>query len=114
MLIDWVRVRDLHDEIGSESFAEVVELFLAEIGSAMDRLAEAADVSTLEQDLHFIKGGALNLGFDALSALCHQAERDAATGADPSPGLPAIIDCHDQSRREFLGGMAAALNRSAA
>ena len=40
-MIDWSRVHELVDEIGAEDFGEVVELFLAEVETAIDLLGGA-------------------------------------------------------------------------
>jgi len=76
-VIDWARVEELREEIGPESFSEVAELFLEEVGTAMTALGPR---HSLEQDLHFLKGSALNLGFAAFSELCAEGERLARLG----------------------------------
>ena len=76
-MIDWARVEELREEIGPESFSEVAELFLEEVGTAMTALGPR---HSLEQDLHFLKGSALNLGFAAFSELCAEGERLARLG----------------------------------
>jgi HPt (histidine-containing phosphotransfer) domain-containing protein len=113
MLIDWTRVRDLNDEIGEDAFVEVADLFLQEIGQAIDRL-RAPSAPLLEQELHFVKGGALNLGFAALSTLCQAGEREAANGRGARVDLAAIRQCHADSQAEFQAGLARMLGRSAA
>ena len=41
---------------------------------------EGTENTAPEEDLHFIKSSALNLGFSNLSALCQAGERQAASG----------------------------------
>ena len=90
-MIDWPRVTELREEVGAEDFGEVVEIFLEEVEEVIGKL-EGGDRGQLEQDLHFLKGSALNLGFDEFSStlpgwrasLC---TRRAADGVD----VPAII-----------------------
>lgn len=81
MLVDVVRLRDLRDEVGDDGFEEVVALFLKESDDAVDRLSQLSGGAPPEDALHFLKGIALNLGFDDLAALCRQGER--GEGFDP-------------------------------
>ena len=105
-MIDWDRVRELRSEVGEEDFAEVAELFLAEVDEVTDRLARVPDPARLKDDLHFIKGSAYNLGFEQLGALCAAGERRAAEGAADTVDVGAVLDCYARSRRSFLDGMA--------
>ncbi|MDT8326994.1 MAG: Hpt domain-containing protein [Roseovarius sp.] len=101
-MIDWVRVQDLSDEIGSDAFGEVVELFLEEVDGEIDKLRHISDRSELESQLHFLKGSALNLGFAAFSDLCHKGEMASATGQQESVNIPEILTCYDASKSVFL------------
>ena len=105
-MIDWIRVRELRDEIGDDGFAEVVELFLDEVEEVVMRLSGAPDAGRLEQDLHFLKGSALNLGLSGLAQLCHEGERACASGQAPLFDLDKLLACHDQSRIQFRAGLA--------
>ncbi|WFE76073.1 Hpt domain-containing protein [Roseinatronobacter sp. S2] len=73
-MIDWDRVRELHNEIGEEAFEEVLTLFVEEVDDALARLrmADAADVRMAE--FHFLKGAALNLGLREMADVCGRAE----------------------------------------
>ncbi len=104
-MIDWARVTQLRDEIGAEDFAEVVELFLEEVDDAMFRLKAGSDLAQLEQDLHFLKGSALNLGFSAFSELCQMGERMAASGQAAEVDMQAIFKAYDASRDCFVTEM---------
>ena len=101
-MIDWTRVRELKDEIGEEDFAEVVELFLEEVEEVIDRLRVAPEPGRMEEDMHFLKGSALNLGFRQMGALCATAERSAATGQPDVVDVGAVVASFERSRREFL------------
>lgn len=79
-MIDWDKVRDLHDEIGAESFAEVLELFVQEVDEALARLNDTTDPSAASGEFHFLKGAALNLGLDDMAALCASGEKGATAG----------------------------------
>ena len=104
-MIDWERVSDLRGEVGPEDFGEVVQLFLAEVEAVVERLRDDPDPARFEEDLHFLKGSALNLGFDALGALCQAGESAAAQGSAESVALGPILSCYDDSRAAFLAGL---------
>ncbi|MCU0912305.1 MAG: Hpt domain-containing protein [Rhodobacteraceae bacterium] len=108
-MIDWDRVAQLRDEVGPHDFGEVVELFLEEVDEVTGRLPAAAAAGRLSDDLHFLKGSALNLGFRAFGIMCQEAERAAAAGG--SPAIGPILECFAASRQAFVTELAA---RSAA
>lgn len=101
-MIDWDRIENLLAEVGPEDFREVVALFLEEVEEAITRLGETSDPARLEQEMHFLKGCALNLGFSRLGALCGRGETDAATGEAGKVYIPAIIACFQTSRADFV------------
>lgn len=100
-MIDWPRVKELKDEIGAEDFDEVVELFLEEVEEVIGKLRQG-DRSQLEQDLHFLKGSALNLGFADFSELCLVGERRSAEGDAQSVDLAEIVQKFEQSKQHFI------------
>ncbi|PSL17979.1 Hpt domain-containing protein [Shimia abyssi] len=100
-MISWVRVQELKDEIGEEDFDEVVELFLEEVEEVIDKLKNAPDLGALEADLHFLKGSALNLGFQAFSTLCQAGEVASASGKAETVDLPKILQSFAESKTEF-------------
>ena len=106
-MIDWQRVADLREEIGPEDFDEVVPLFLEEVASVTADLRSGPDLTRLEEDLHFLKGSALNLGFEAFSELCHAGEKAAAAGHAATVNVPEILDCFDASKSVFEAGLSA-------
>ena len=79
-MINWARVVELREEIGAEDFDEVVELFLCEVEERVEHLDSEEPLSEIEEDLHFLKGSALNLGFTSFANLCHEGEIKAQTG----------------------------------
>lgn len=100
-MIDWERIRDLRSEIGAEDFMEVAAMFLDEADEAVARLVIPRGGKALEDDLHFLKGAALNLGFSRLSTLCQDGERRAAAG-DTSVDGDAVRDAYLVSKQQFL------------
>lgn len=107
VMIDWERVKELRGEIGDDDFAEVAAMFLDEADQAVSRLVPGLTAKAMEDDLHFLKGAALNLGFQDLSALCQDSERRAAAG-DTTVNLDAVRATYFTSKAAFQGGMAQA------
>lgn len=103
-MIDWGRVQELRSEIGPDCFDEIVTLFLQETDDVVSRLRDQPDGRSLESDLHFLKGSALNLGFADLAQICLNGERSAASGGPPFM-IGAVIDTYHQSRTAFLDGL---------
>jgi HPt (histidine-containing phosphotransfer) domain-containing protein len=104
-MIDWSRIKNLRDEVGAEDFDEVVEIFIEEVAEVIERLRHAPQVDTLGDDLHALKGSALNLGFTAFSDLCQTGETLAAHNRAEDIALEPILDCYDLSRTAFLSGL---------
>jgi HPt (histidine-containing phosphotransfer) domain-containing protein len=71
-MIDWKRVAELREEIGTDGFAEVAEMFLEEAETAVAALTGGLPPGEVEGQLHFLKGSALNLGLAELAAICQQ------------------------------------------
>ncbi|MFP5509804.1 MAG: Hpt domain-containing protein [Alphaproteobacteria bacterium] len=97
-MIDWARIQELHEEIGAEAFAEVIDLFLLEIDSAVESIRTSPDQERLEMTLHFLKGGVLNLGFTEMATLCHEGERLAAQGRSAQVDVDAILLAYQSAR----------------
>lgn len=99
-MIDWDRVNELKDEIGAEDFPEVVEIFLEEVDGTFARL-KASGRAPGQEDFHFLKGSALNLGFQELGALCQTNEMRAAAGEDVV-ALQPVLEVYEKSKTAFL------------
>lgn len=104
-MIDWQRVDELRQEIGDEGFAEVVELFLDEVEEVMMRLRSTPQAASYEEDLHFLKGSAWNLGFAAFGALCQDGERNAARGNAATVDIDAVLATYGESKLVFMRGL---------
>lgn len=110
-MINWDRVNELRGEIGPEDFREVIEMFLEEVESVMVRMIAIPDLSTLEEDMHFLKGSALNLGFAQFGDLCQLGEKAAENGLSNTIYLEEIFESYAASKtafRERFGCMKAA------
>lgn len=101
-MISWARVLELRDEVGSEDFDEVVELFLEEVEDVLDRLKQGASENDLANDMHFLKGSAMSLGFQGFSNKCRDAERLSAEGQPNAVDLPGIFQEYEQSKAQFV------------
>jgi len=99
-MIDWERVAELRSEIGPDGFAEVVELFLDEVEDVV--MALGRKPGKLEDEMHFLKGSALNLGFRDFGAQCQKGEKLAASGHAGDVNLGEILDCYGASKDQFM------------
>jgi HPt (histidine-containing phosphotransfer) domain-containing protein len=105
-MIDWSRVSELIEEIGAEDFGEIVELFLMEVETAIEALEGAVgNASATEEQMHFLKGAALNLGFESLAQICLKGEKAAATGAPDTISPQEVRDTFTMSRDQFQTGL---------
>lgn len=104
-MIDWGRVDQLREEVGADAFGEVVEIFLEEVQEVVNRLEAAPDPDQLADDLHFLKGSALSLGFARFAALCQEGEAQAKARGAASVDLAPLLACFTASRAEFLDGL---------
>ena len=102
MMIDWQRANDLRAEIGCEGFAEVVELFLDEVEGVVLRLKTRPEPARYEADLHFLKGGAWNLGFAEFGALCQDGERKAAAAYTSQINISPTVKAYSTPAAPFL------------
>jgi len=105
-MIDWNRVKDLQEEIGADDFADVVDLFLDEMETELPKLRQGHGPGDLVAVLHFLKGGALNLGFTEFSNLCLIGEISAAEHGSAGVDVQEILGCYDKSRVAFVNGLA--------
>ena len=101
-MIDWSRVNELKAEIGEEDFNEVAEIFLEEVDEVIARLKSDPKPELYEQDMHFLKGSSLNLGFRELSNVCGQNEDATAQGNGNQIKLEPVFTIYDQSKAAFL------------
>jgi HPt (histidine-containing phosphotransfer) domain-containing protein len=101
-MIDWGQVKSLRNDVGHDEFDEIIELFLDEVEEVVTKLREAPNLKELENDLHSLKGSALNLGFTTFSQFCLQGERLSAAGKAEEVDLTQIITCFNESKSVFL------------
>ena len=82
-------------------------MFLEEADEALARLIDIQVAKSLEADLHFLIGAALNLGFVRLAALCQDGERRASAG-DTAVNIFELSEAYNASKQAFLSQMDAA------
>ena len=104
-MIDWSHVRRLKEEVGPEDFEEMLPLFYSEIETAVRRVEASGSAEQLARDLHYLRSGALNLGFRRLSQLCAEGEKLADQGKSDAVDIPEIRACYLASRDAFAAGL---------
>lgn len=97
-MIDRARIDELRTEVGVQDLAEVVQMFCEEVEETLDRLC-AHPSPSLAEDLHFLKGSALNIGMTELGALCKGAETALRSDPDARPDLGAITAAFRKARQ---------------
>lgn len=104
-MIHWPRVQQLRDEVGTDEFDDVVRIFFEEVEEMIERIKSDPDRTRLEQNLHFLNGGAASLGFQSFADLCQKGELSAAAGSAQAVDLDAIFEAFRQSRLLFQTGL---------
>ena len=99
-MIDWARIEELRFEIGEDGVGEVVEIFLEEVEETLTDLGSAQTDEDRAARLHFLKGSALNLGLNALAALC-----EATPPGMPMPSTDEVLACYAASKTALLAGL---------
>lgn len=104
-MIDWAQARQLEKDVGKEEMAEVVELFLAEVDEAMEKLQSAYDEMPAEDrstSFHFLKGCASNLGFKSFGDQCSLGEEVTKTGGIPNFQISDLATTYAASKKQFM------------
>lgn len=99
-MIDWERIAELREEIGAEDLAEVMEMFLEEVGGRLEELKARTSDQSLAEDMHFLKSSALNIGFAKLADICSGYEVLAASDSK-DVDVAAIEACYAASCEEL-------------
>ena len=105
-MIDWNRVMELREEVGADDFIEVADMFISEVEGVLARFATGVNVASLENDMHFLKGAALNLGFGEFASLCKEGEKRAAAHDFASIDVRAVMASFAASKEAFISGLA--------
>ena len=76
-----------------------------------DKLRNISDRATLGEDLHALKGSALNLGLGPFAEMCQSGETRAAQGRAEEVAVDPILECYEESRLVLLAGLENGLGR---
>ncbi|MEO9823594.1 MAG: Hpt domain-containing protein [Paracoccaceae bacterium] len=101
-MVNWDRLSELREEVGEDDLAEVVALFCEEVEEVLAVLGNASP-SDMPNHLHFLKGSALNIGFEAVSELCQKEEQRTNENADAIVDIPALRAAYLTSKAELDG-----------
>lgn len=98
-MINWDRVSELREEVGEEDLAEVILLFCEEVEEVLAVLDNATQAD-MPNHLHFLKGSALNIGFEAVSTRCQAEEANLKANPNTKPDISGIradyASCKDE------------------
>jgi HPt (histidine-containing phosphotransfer) domain-containing protein len=97
-MIDTERLAELREEVGAEDLAEVVALFCEEVEETLDRIRRHPS-GNLGEDLHFLKGSALNIGMSEVGQLCLAAEKSWRSDTSNPPDLAPIMHAFRKARQ---------------
>ncbi|MBT0957679.1 Hpt domain-containing protein [Alphaproteobacteria bacterium KMM 3653] len=107
-MADWDQLKDLQEMLGTEDCLVLVDMFEAEAKPVLGQFHKGDTLNSPDQDLHFIKGSALNLGLNKLADACAELENTVATGAkvnaDSLKSIAAQAIRSVQEARELLAG----------
>jgi len=95
-MINWNKADELREDIRVDDFGEIVEVFLQEVEEELAALIDKP-VAELPASMHFLKGSALNLGFEDFAEKCRQGEQ-AANQIE----ISALLSCYNASKKQFL------------
>lgn len=101
-MVNWDRLAELREEVGEDDLAEVVSLFCEEVEEVLEILDEAP-ATDLPNYLHFLKGSALNIGFEAVSNRCQAEEKRLKETPDMAINIAGIRADYKASKAELDG-----------
>lgn len=100
-MINMDRISELRDEVGSDDLAEVIQMFCEEVEETLNRISRMSG-SDVQEDLHFLKGSALNIGLDEVGKLCQEAESALELDATSQPDVESISEAFQSARARLL------------
>jgi len=101
-MIDWNRMTELKTDVGAEDFAEVIEIFMEEVEGVLSPMLSGEKRSRIDEDLHFLRGSALNIGFHRFAGICAEAEKLVATGRTGDIALGEIGRVFEASKAAYM------------
>ena len=100
-MINTARIQELKDEVGEDDLFEVIELFCEEVEEVLAEL-DTTPPQQMPALLHFLKGSALNIGLDAVSALCKAEELRLKDDQSATVAVDAIRETYAASKAALL------------
>lgn len=100
-MIDWDHIDRLRQEVGADSFTEIVDLFRNEVEEVFTRIRAHGATHT---DMHFLKGSAANLGFVEFSKTCQISEHALRAGQE-NIDLAEIFSSFESACSRFATGL---------
>lgn len=104
-MIAWKHIEMLRGEIGEDDFQDIVVVFLEEVEEALEALTPGMTPDDMAASLHFLKGSALNLGFQTFAAACETGECALKRGGACNIDLEDLRDTYTRSRASLLKGL---------
>lgn len=102
-MIDRSRIAELKEEVGEDDFAEILDLFFEEIAGRLANLNATDPPERLAENLHALKGSALNIGFAKFADTCLAAEADVLQGTIAPDLVPRLVADFDSSKSAIFG-----------
>lgn len=99
-MLNIARLNELKSEVGEEDFSEVIEIFCEEVEEVLKGL-QTGDPSELAQQLHFLKGSALNIGLQKVGELCESEEICLRSDAKHAADVAGLRMAYDDSIKEL-------------
>ena len=96
-MLDHQKINQLRKDLGAEGFAEIVDIFFAEVEEVFGRIQADGASAT---DMHFLKGSGANVGFTAFSKTCQIVEHSLNEGGRAD--LDAVRRSFAKSKQAFV------------
>lgn len=101
-MIDWPRICELRDEIGNADFEDVMRLFFEEFEEALATIQSLSDAHAVAAAVHFLKGSALNIGFEQVSTLCSALESSGTEKLSRDTEIQIIASAYHESKSAYF------------
>lgn len=98
-MVSWKRIDELRAEIGDEDFEEILTMFLSEVEESLGRMGNPIGIELLQEELHALRGAALNVGMQKVAMLCGDAEDAIKHGRQTAPDLAPVTEAFQASRK---------------
>tara|TARA_R110000796_G_scaffold27713_2_gene76267 strand:+ start:4747 stop:5079 length:333 start_codon:yes stop_codon:yes gene_type:complete len=104
-VIDWAYVNGLCNDIGRDSFDEIIQVFFEEVEDTLKHLENLPNQIDITEELHFLQGSALNLGFVGFSAECRKRHEILPDNLDELRHTANLLATYKASKIKFLSAI---------